>query len=234
MGFIARAFEHYEGLPHQRDAIAKLEGMTPPHVVRVFADIFSPREDVSTTLNVPFYTQLDNALMAHRTCNPSSCAMCLNYLLPGSIKGDDDLIVEFVNRKHDVTNHAAMTKILRLYGLESVFRYDLTRATLENEIRQGRPVVLGILHKGPIDRPWGGHMIVALGLDPSENAVVCHDPYGSLLDGYSGNAETGKFVSYTWAELSARWLCEGPESGWGRIFLTSKQQETPNGHLRAA
>ena len=102
MGFIARAFEHYEGLPHQRDAVAKLEGMTPPHVVRAFADIFSPAADAGLMLDVPFYTQLDNALMAHRTCNPSSCAMCLNYLLPGSIKGDDDLIVEFVNRKHDV------------------------------------------------------------------------------------------------------------------------------------
>ena len=234
MGFIARAFEHYEGLPHQREAIAKLEGMVPVHCVEVFARMFSPDSNLGHVLQVPFMSQLDNKLMAHRTCNPSSCAMCLEYLMPGVIDGDDDLIVEMERRAWDVTNHTAMTKVLRLYGLESVFRFDLTRETLENEIRCGRPVVLGILHKGPADKPWGGHMIVAVGLDPAENAVICHDPYGSLLDGYAGHAETGKFVRYPWSELRSRWLVEGPTSGWGHIFLTSKQQETPNANFRAA
>ena len=157
--------------------------------------------------------------------------MCLEYLLPGAINGDDDLIVEMEKRAWDVTNHVAMTKILRLYGLESVFRYDLTAATLKSEIHAGRPVVLGILHKGDTNKPWGGHMIVAVGLDPASDAVICHDPYGSLLDGYSGAADSGKFISYPWRELHARWLVEGPDSGWGRIFLTSKTQETPNGHF---
>ena len=234
MGFIARAFEHYEGLLHQRDAIAKLEGMIEPHVVRAFADVFSPGSDVRQILDVPFMSQLDNAHMAHRTCNPSSCAMCLSYLLPGSIKGDDDLIVECMASGIDVTNHAGLTKILRRYGLESVFRYDLTRETLASELTKSRPVVMGILHKGPSSKPWGGHMIVAVGLDPAANAVICHDPYGSFLDGYSGKADSGKFVSYPWAELTPRWLCEGPASGWGRIFLTSQTQETPNANFRAA
>lgn len=234
MGFIARAFEHYEGLPHQREAIAKLEGMVPPHCVEAFARVFSPDSEAERVLPVPFMSQLDNALMAHRTCNPSSCAMCLEYLEPGMINGDDDLIVEMEKRGWDVTNHTAMTKILRLYGLESVFRYDLTKQTLQSEINAGRPVVLGILHKGPATKPWGGHMIVCVGMDPAEDAVICHDPYGSLLDGYSGAAESGKFVRYPWRELRARWTVEGPGSGWGRIFLTSKTQETPNDNFRAA
>ena len=234
MGFIARAFEHYEGLPHQRDAIAKLEGMIDPYVVRTFADVFSLSSDVRKILDVPFMSQLDNVHMAHRTCNPSSCAMCLAYILPGVIQGDDDLIVECMASKIDVTNHQGLTKVLRRYGLESVFRYDLTRETLQSEIGNGRPVVMGILHKGPKSKPWGGHMIVAVGLDPAANAVICHDPYGSFLDSYSGNADSGKFVSYPWAELTPRWLCEGPASGWGRLFLTSRTQETPNADLRSA
>ena len=98
MGFIARAFEYYEGLPHQREAIAKLEGMVPVHCVEAFARIFSPSDDLEYCLPVPFMSQLDNALMAHRTCNPSSCAMCLEYLEPGMINGDDDLIVEMEKR----------------------------------------------------------------------------------------------------------------------------------------
>ena len=70
MGFIARAFEYYEGLPHQREAIAKLEGMVPVHCVEVFARMFSPDSNLEHVLQVPFMSQLDNKLMAHRTCNP--------------------------------------------------------------------------------------------------------------------------------------------------------------------
>ena len=234
MGFLARAFHYYEGLPHQREAVAKLEGMIEPHVIEAFKAVFSPDRKLERVLDVPFYSQLDNHVMADRTCNPSACAMAVNYLEPGTLTGDDELIVQFIQRGQDVTNHSAMTQVLRAYGIYSVFRFDLTRSTLQNEIEEGRPVVLGILHKGGKEKPWGGHMITAVGLDPSTNSVICHDPYGSLLDGYSGGAETGKFVRYPWSELTPRWLCEGPESGWGRIFITSTEQETPNGHLRAA
>ena len=50
MGFIARAFEYYEGLPHQREAIAKLEGMVPVHCVEVFARMFSPDSNLGLSL----------------------------------------------------------------------------------------------------------------------------------------------------------------------------------------
>ena len=61
MGFIARAFEHYEGLPHQRDAIAKLEGMVPPHCVEAFAKVFSPDTQIERILPVPFMTARQRA-----------------------------------------------------------------------------------------------------------------------------------------------------------------------------
>jgi hypothetical protein len=38
-------------------------------------------------LNVPYYPQTDNYRDANRTCNSSSCAMCLEYFKPGTLKG---------------------------------------------------------------------------------------------------------------------------------------------------
>ena len=233
MGYLARAFEHYKGLPHQKEAVAKLEGMVAPHVVEVFRKVFSPSQPQWLQLDVPFFTQLDNQRSPLSTCNPSSCAMCMEYLRPGEISGDDELVDEIWNRGFDFTNHQQMTLVLRSFGLESMFRYDMTRGQLMKELESRRPVVMGILHKGPVSEPWGGHMIVAVGCDPANDALICHDPYGSLLNGYRGPARDGRFVRYPWSELERRWLVEGPESGWGRIFLNQKQ-ETTDAHHRAA
>ena len=233
MGYLARAFEYYKGEPHQREAVAKLEGMVDPQIIEAFRRVFSPVPSKASILQVPFFSQLDNLRMAHRTCNPSSCAMCLEYFNPGAIESDDDLVEEFIRRGVDVTNHQQMTIILRSFGLQSVFRYDLTKAGLLSELECKRPVVMGILHRGPATMPRGGHMVVAVGYDDASDELVVHDPYGSLLSGYAGPAVEGRFVRYPWAEISPRWLVEGPSSGWGRVFL-NHQKETPHGHHRAA
>lgn len=228
MGFIARAFEHYAGLPHQKDAVAKLEGMLNPAQVAAFANTFSPKPKIAT-LSVPFYSQLDNTHAPLRTCNPSSCAMALEYLRPGAIKGDDNRLVRaFLDRRFDFTNHQQMTIVLRSFGCESVFRYDLSKEKLKDEIKSGRPVVIGILHNGPAANPWGGHMVCAVGMD--DDALVVHDPYGSLMNGYSGKASEGRFVRYPWEELEPRWLVEHPQSGWGRLFLPLTAKEPPDAH----
>ena len=54
--------------------------------------LFRTKPPTPPVLNVPYYNQIDNYRDAQRTCNSSSCAMCLSFLKPGSIKGDDDYI----------------------------------------------------------------------------------------------------------------------------------------------
>lgn len=183
--------------------------------------IFRTKEEKPKTahLNVPFYPQTDNYRDAQRTCNSSSCAMCLEFLKPGTLhgsKGDDDYIRK-VFAIGDTTDHAVQTKVLSSYGVTSRFSYNLSFDDLDREIANGKPVIIGILHRGSLSSPTGGHMIVVIGKTKSGDYVV-NDPYGSLNDGYTGSVSNGRGAVYKKSVLEKRWTVDGPKTGWGRIF----------------
>ena len=178
---------------------------------------------VPGVLTVPFYPQTDNYRDAQRTCNSSSCAMVLEYFKPGTLQGakGDDAYVQKVFAVGDTTDHSVQTKVLESYGIKSRFSYNLSFADLDRELAAGRPVVIGILHRGTLSNPVGGHMLVVIG-KRGEDYVV-NDPYGSLNDGYTGPVTNGKGAVYKRSDLMYRWLEKGKDkTGWGRIFETKK------------
>jgi hypothetical protein len=172
----------------------------------------------SNILSVPWFPQTDNFRDPQRTCNSSSCAMCLEYFKPGTLVGPkgDDAYIRKVFAVGDTTDHAVQTRVLQSYGIQSVFRYNLTFADLDRELSAGRPVCIGILHRGPLSAPTGGHVLVVIGKTPSGDYVV-NDPYGSLNDNYTGPVTNGRGAVYKKSDLSRRWCPKGND-GWGRIF----------------
>ena len=176
------------------------------------------KQATSILENFPWFPQTDNYRDANRTCNSSACAMCLEYFKPGTLKGPkgDDAYVQKVFSIGDTTNHLVQTRVLASYGIKSSFSYSLTFNNLDWELAAGRPVVIGILHRGSLSRPTGGHMLVVIGKTPAGDYIV-HDPYGSLNDGYTGAVTNGRAAVYKRSELARRW-CPGGNDGWGRIF----------------
>jgi hypothetical protein len=176
----------------------------------------------SSILDVPFFPQTDNYRDADRTCNSSSCAMCLEYFKPGTLNGTkgDDAYVQKVFSVGDTTDHLVQTRVLASYGIKSHFSYGLSFADLDRELAAGRPVVIGILHRGSLSAPTGGHMVVVIGKTPSGDYVV-NDPYGSLNDGYTGAVTNGRGAVYKRGDLARRW-CPKSNDGWGRIFEVKK------------
>jgi len=181
-----------------------------------------PEKPKSNILEVPFFPQTDNYRDANRTCNSSACAMALEYFKPGTLKGPkgDDAYVQKVFAIGDSTDHLVQTKVLASYGIQSHFSYSLTFNDLDRELSAGRPVVIGILHRGPLSAPTGGHMVVVIGKTPTGDYVV-NDPYGSLNDGYTGSVTNGKGAVYKKSDLQRRW-CPAGNDGWGRIFDVKK------------
>ena len=172
-------------------------------------------------LNVPYYPQTDNYRDANRTCNSSSCAMCLEYFNPGTLVGakGDDAYVQKVFAVGDTTDHSVQTKVLASYGVKSEFRYNLSFADLDRELSAGRPVVIGILHRGTLSAPTGGHMLCVIGKSPGGKSYICNDPYGDLMSGYTTPVNKGKGAVYPVEVLKYRWLEKGKDkTGWGRIF----------------
>jgi hypothetical protein len=145
--------------------------------------------------------------------------MCLEFLKPGTLKGakGDDAYVQKVFAIGDSTDHAVQTKVLESYGVKSQFSYNLSFADLDKSLSAGKPVVIGILHRGSLSAPTGGHMVVVIGKKGQD--YVVNDPYGSLNDGYTGNVTNGKGAVYKKSDLTYRWLDHGKDkTGWGRIF----------------
>ncbi len=166
-------------------------------------------------LNVPFFQQVDNLHEPYRTCNTSSCAMVAKFL-GAKISGDDDYY-QIVQKYGDTTDHNAQTQALAELGVQSTWHTNLDYDELDHSLAAGLPIVIGILHRGPLEQPTGGHMLVVIGKSTNGN-YICHDPFGSLLDDYTSDPNQGNGVTYPRSILDRRWLYEGKQSGWGRLF----------------
>lgn len=173
------------------------------------------------TVRIPvrFQSQLDNRSgQGWRECFTSSAAMLAIYW--GAIASDDDFS-RIRQRFGDTTEAAAQVRALRALGLQAHFWTNGSRAEIEKEVRMGRPVAVGWLHKGPLSRPHGGHWSVVVGLD-GQNHFRMHDPAGEPLLSTGGHrsASSGAAVLCSWAGFLPRWEVEGPATGW---FLTCRK-----------
>ena len=179
-----------------------------------------PPRRPANPLAVPFFPQQDNGPEGWRQCQTSSIAMCLAFLKVPGIKDDTDYL-KVVQRFGDTTSQDAHRKALAQLGVRARFRQNLSATELMGEIKGGLPVAIGVLHHGPASAPsGGGHYLTAIGF--TADSWIVHDPYGELdlvHGGWANRAvSAGKDQRYSFRNLNARWLPEGPSSGWGWVF----------------
>lgn len=166
-------------------------------------------------LVVPYFSQRDNKKDAMRTCFSSSCAMLLATLNPDAIDGDDEYISE-VYKYGDTTEASVQLKTLKHFGVTAQFAQNADWTTIENKLKQGIPVPIGVLHRGSVSSPsGGGHWIVVVGVTTDKTKFWVHDPFGEM-DLVSGGypSTDGKYKLYSKKNLGPRWMVEGPKTGW--------------------
>jgi hypothetical protein len=208
----------------EKDLLAKANDLMQDESnwVRIFRTKVEAPEPKGILLDVRWFPQTDNYALPDSTCNSSACAMFLEFMKPGSLssgaKGDDAYLRKVLALGKS-TDHSVQTRVLESYGVKSTFRYDLGFDDLDRELKSGRPVVIGILHRGPESAPTGsGHMICIIGKTESGD-YYAHDPYGNLYENYVTPVENGRRVVYRKSTLEKRWTIKHPKDGWGRIYL---------------
>lgn len=182
----------------------------------------SPKKEIDygNPLQVPWYSQMDSdTSQGRRMCFSSSCAMLLEYLKPGTLKGrnGDDQYLKAVQKFGDTTDPTAQIKALESYGITASFSKKADFVLIENQIKAGIPVPCGYLHRGPVSSPaGGGHWLIVVGYDA--NNVIVHDPFGEadlVLGTTIGSA--ARFMKYSRKNFGKRWMVDGDKSGWAVI-----------------
>jgi uncharacterized protein YvpB len=145
-------------------------------------------------LKVPFFPQTDNQFNPSGACNVTSIAMCLSFL---GIKGDDsykqleDQLYQLCLKKGLSRNNPSdLARLVELKGKKDNYRHDGTIALLKKHIDRGFPTVI----HGYFTR--SGHIIECHGY--SDCGLICHDPYGNYMDGYSTKVENGQNIEYSY------------------------------------
>jgi hypothetical protein len=220
-------FEHFKGEPQQIEGVRELMAAMPGTLLarsakwkQTYRQKPEAKHPQGNPLKVPYFSQRDSSTEhALRMCFSSSCAMLLETLKPGTLKGanGDDAYLGRVLRYGDTTIAASQLKALSSFGVQASFVQNAGWGTIKAQIDKGIPVPIGILHKGPVSAPQGsGHWICAIGY--SDNALTVHDPFGEidLMSGaYINN--WGARLRYSKKNLGPRWMAEGPGSGWAII-----------------
>lgn len=163
-------------------------------------------------LKVTYDSQLDNNTdyfgAGFRQCNFTSHLMMAQFLKPEIRES------QFERKWHefgDTTDHAAGTKALAFFGINSEWRYDLSCRRILDQLTLGFPVPLGVAYK------VSGHIVLAVGYN--NKGLLIHDPYGirrGAHDSYDVGAD-GSYDLYSWGILDQVLFDGGPSAAWGRI-----------------
>ncbi len=199
--------------PYQLAAIQSLQDALPDTLKKEDADWREAwaASGMEQWVLTPFFSQLDNPVQPLRECLTSSAAMVAAKW--NRVAGDVEYAWK-LKQHGDTTDVQAHVDTLRSYGLKAVFSDKGTPELIEQEIRAGRPVMTGWLHRGSIDSPEGfGHWSVVVGYNRDE--FIMHDPAGApnLMEG-GHTRGSGRDHRVNRRQFLDRWLIEGPASGW--------------------
>jgi hypothetical protein len=162
--------------------------------------VLLPNLDTTTK----YWSQRDNLEQPMRTCNSTSNAIYLDWLLRVTGRtglSDDQPYVNRVLSNGDTTWHDVQTETLREYGFSTKWMTDEDLPFVDALLEVGFPVVVNILHRGSMQKPTGGHVIVLVGHTGS--SFVAHDPFGTLESNYTNT--NGKHSVISEQQFKARW-----------------------------
>lgn len=129
------------------------------------------------SLDVPYYSQLDNKFDPYTACNVTSLAMCLSYYKikpPDYMQLEDYLFQRAADRGWSRFTPEGIKKLAESF--KGIKNHLTTAGTLQNireSINKGWPVIIHGFFTAP------GHIIVIVGY--TDDGFIVHDPYGEIM-----------------------------------------------------
>jgi GH24 family phage-related lysozyme (muramidase) len=177
----------------------------------------APPKAFPNPLQVRPYLQLDSETnQAARMCFSSACAMLVEHMRPGTLKGPngDDQYLKTVQRFGDTTSVAAQMSALRHYGIKAEFTERANFELVSSQLKAGIPVPAAYIHRGDVSAPTGfGHWLIIIG-DPKPDSIIVNDPLGEpdLIGGRTLNSK-GAGLAFSRKNFGRRWMVESAGSG---------------------
>jgi hypothetical protein len=235
-------WEHFEGLPHQVEAVKQLrKGILGAQAGLLAADAawaktFTPEgtqappkpiqlPTAKPQRRVVYQPQTDSEIpgMADRMCFSSTMTMFANFYRPGILTGKnaDDQYLRMLQAAGGKTKNAAdhIAQLARL-GIRAAYVQNGTWQLLIDETAKGNVVAVGWYHNGPASRPRRDHGHWSLVSAATATRAIHYDPYGDadLVNGGYLASKDGAGLSYSRKNWGPRWLADGPASGWAIVF----------------
>jgi len=189
-----------------------------------------PIEPLYVLEQVPYLSQRDNAHEPHSTCNVTALAMAMTHAGTHAKQANkqlEDELFELLRSEESLSHYKEQNPDLfakhvpanqvydnlvwaaSLYGFVSSFSGKRSFSDIENELKQGHPVILSSTLTA------SGHVILLCGLTATQD-LVCHDPYGDFHSGYKNR--DGAFRIYPRHYLKERIKETNSEEKWA-LFL---------------
>jgi len=190
-----------------------------PKVIDIPPPPPTPGLPTTKQLNIPYKSQLDNALNPTGACNVTSFAMVMAYF---QIKGstgvgqlEDELYQYMENNGLSRWDPYDLATMARSYGLVDNFTTRGTLSDIRKAIAEGRPCIIHGYFT------TFGHIVVVRGYDPY--GFFVNDPYGEWTSSGYRNDLSGANLHYSNSLIQAKCSPEGEDYLW--IHRLSRQTQ---------
>ena len=178
-----------------------------------FAELWRADLVLSPKKQIEYYSQRDNLILPYTSCNSSSHAMFVDFVLE-NILGDEDGLHndnEYVKRvysgkygtygRNNSVSWDIQIRVVKSFGIKAKYN-NAGKKALIAELEKGMVAPTNFRHKGSMYHSHGGHVVLAADYDPKKGFLL-YDPFGNRMPDYR-DTKSGVYWM-TNQEFDKRW-----------------------------
>jgi len=192
MSFFNDVRKYYGGYEHQDQALAYLDEAIDLAVLETMRRIWRK--------HFTYFSQRDNLINPYVSCNSSSHAMLVDFMLRknrrGSLANDNEYVSKVYSGnygtygKNNSVSWDIQMKVVGSYGIKCRYN-NKGKEALISYLHKGYIAPANFKHKGRLKSPFGGHVAVVVDFDEDRGFLIA-DPFGSPMPTYV-NHECGYY-----------------------------------------